>query len=103
LKNVAVKPAPHGKAQAATRQRRLRLALAEASMSPAPRQRAPLLLSPEACTSLTVGGSLFDRVPAIYAADGSAPASGAARRMNARPTRRQVAAMLRKADVAASW
>jgi hypothetical protein len=97
-------PKPRTRAAAATvRKNRLRLAEAEADMTPAPRRRAPSPpISPEACTTLTVGGSLFDRAPTVHAADGGAPAtSTAARRMNARPTRRQVAAMLRRVDAAA--
>jgi hypothetical protein len=101
---AAAKPVPNVaavKAKAA-RSRRLRMAEAEAAM-PAPRRKPSPPLALEACTSLTLGGSLFDRAPVIYAADGGAPASGAARRVNARPTRRQVAAMLRRVDAAASW
>lgn len=83
-------------------QRRSRLDRAEASMSPAPRPRAPLVLSPEACTSLTLGGPSFDRAPVIHAADGGAPAtSAAAKRMNALATPDQMRAMRRRLEAAA--
>jgi hypothetical protein len=105
LKNVAVKPAvPNGsKAQAAAaRQHRLRLAQAETSMSPAPRPRARLL-SPEACTPMTVGGSLSDLSPTIYAADGGPAISGAAKRMNVLATKRQTQVRRARLEAAANW
>lgn len=83
-------------------ERRLRLTRAEACMSPAPRPRAPLLLSPEACTSLTVGGGVFDRAPVIHAADGGAPpTSAAAKRMNVLATPDQMRAMRKRLERAA--
>ena len=85
---------------AAARNRRLRIAEAECAMSPAPLRKPSPPLAPDACSSMMVGGSLFDRTPVIYAADCGAPASGTTRRVNARPTRRQVAAMLRRVDAA---
>jgi hypothetical protein len=101
--NVAVKPAPNGRAQtAAAQQRRLRLAQAETSMSPAPRPRAPLL-SPEACTPMTLGGSLSDLSPTIYAADGGAAISGAAKRMNVLATKRQTQVRRARLEAAAGW
>jgi hypothetical protein len=85
---------------ATARKRRLRLAAAEAAMTPAPRRRAPSPpISPEACTTLTVGGSLFDHAPVIYSADGgAAPTSGAARRMNLQATRQQRLRRLARAE-----
>jgi hypothetical protein len=102
---AAAKPAkPGGKAQTATQQqRRLRLAEADAALAPAPKKRGPLPAA-EACTSITVGGSSFDRAPAVRATDGGAPAtSAAAKRMNVLATHRQVSARLRRADAASRW
>jgi hypothetical protein len=98
LKNVAVKPKPCGKAQAA-RQRRLRVAEAEASMTPAPKPKRGPLAAPEACASFTVGGSSFDRAPTIHAAAGAAPAtSTAAKRMNVQATHKQRLQRLSRAE-----
>ncbi len=47
------------------RLRRLRLAEAEADWAPAPRATS-IVLSPEACSSGNMGGSLYDPVPRAY-------------------------------------
>jgi hypothetical protein len=94
------KPALSGSNMAATaRKRRLRLAGAEAALAPAPKSKRGPLPAEEACTSITVGGSSFDRAPTVRATDGGAPAtSGAARRMNALATDRQVLVRRRRVD-----
>jgi hypothetical protein len=58
IRNTAV---PRVSAAQAARLRRVRLAEAEASLAPAPQVRRPYLpASPEVCSSIMVGGSLFD-------------------------------------------
>jgi hypothetical protein len=99
---AVAKPAkPNGHAQATTRQRRLRLAEADAALAPAPKSKRGPIPAAEACTSITVGGSSFDRAPAVRATDGGAPAtSGAAKRLSVLATDRQVSVRLRRVDAA---
>jgi hypothetical protein len=83
---------------AAARNRRLRLAEAECAVNPAPRRKPSPPLAPEACTSLTVGGSLFDRTPTVYAVDGGAAPTGAAKRLNVQATHQQRLQRLARAE-----
>jgi len=55
---AAIKPAIGVKARADARQRRLRRAEADGALAPAP--RAARLLTPAACESAMLGGSLYD-------------------------------------------
>jgi hypothetical protein len=96
---AAAKPVPNVaavKAKAA-RSRRLRMAEAEAAM-PAPRRKPSPPLTPEACSSMTVGGSLFDRTPTVYAVDGGAAPTGAAKRLNVQATHQQRLQRLARAE-----
>jgi hypothetical protein len=71
-------------------------------LAPAPKSKRGPLPAAEACTSITVGGSSFDRAPTLHAAADAPVTSAAAKRMNVLATHRQVSVRLRRA-AASRW